>query len=41
MGVRGGEIHTPNEFILLDSLVERAALTALLLVDLAKEGHTK
>lgn len=35
LGVRGGNIHTPDEFILLDSLVERATLSALLLADLA------
>jgi glutamate carboxypeptidase len=35
LGVRGGNIHSPNEFILLDSLVERAALSALLLIELA------
>lgn len=38
LGVRGGEIHSANEFILLDSLVERASLSALLLVDLAHGG---
>lgn len=38
LGVRGGEIHSANEFILLDSLVERASLSALLLVDLAQGG---
>ena len=38
LGVRGGEIHSANEFILLDSLVERASLSALLLADLAKGG---
>ena len=38
LGVRGGEIHSANEFILLDSLVERAALSALLLADLAQGG---
>ena len=41
LGVRGGEIHSPNEFILLDSLVERAALSTLLLVDLAQEKAPK
>lgn len=35
LGVRGGNIHTPDEFILLDSLVERATLSTLLLIDLA------
>lgn len=38
LGVRGGNIHSPNEFILLDSLVERTALTTLLLLDLARGG---
>ena len=38
MGVRGGNIHTPEEFILLDSLVERASLSAFLLMDIAREG---
>jgi glutamate carboxypeptidase len=35
LGVRGGEIHSENEFILLNSLIERAALSTLLLHDLA------
>ena len=39
LGVRGGEIHSPNEFILLDSLVERAMLSTLLLIDLAQKGE--
>lgn len=38
LGVRGGEIHSAQEFILLDSLVERASLSALLLVHLASGG---
>lgn len=38
LGVRGGCIHSPEEFILLDSLVERTALSALLLADLAQGG---
>ncbi|AHE67248.1 hydrolase [Legionella oakridgensis] len=38
LGVRGGHIHSSNEYILLDSLVERATLNALLLVDLAQGG---
>lgn len=37
LGVRGGEIHSPNEFILLDSLGERAALSTLLLIDFAQK----
>lgn len=35
LGVRGGKIHSDQEFVLLDSLVERAQLSALLLLRLA------
>lgn len=38
LGVRGGHIHSPEEYIILDSLPERAALSALLLYDLASGG---
>lgn len=38
LGVRGGQIHSGNEFILLDSLAERSILSALLLSDLAAGG---
>jgi glutamate carboxypeptidase len=38
LGVRGGNIHSSDEFILLDSLVERATLSAFLLMDLAGQG---
>lgn len=38
LGVRGGNIHSSKEFILLDSLVERTALSTLLLLDLAAGG---
>lgn len=38
LGVRGGNIHSAEEYILLDSLSERAALSALLLSDLAQGG---
>lgn len=34
LGPRGGRIHSPEEFLLLDSLTERAKLTALLLMKL-------
>jgi glutamate carboxypeptidase len=34
-GPRGGRIHSPDEFLLLDSLTERAKLAALLLMKLA------
>ncbi|MBF0277381.1 MAG: hydrolase [SAR324 cluster bacterium] len=35
LGVRGGKIHSDQEYILLDSLTERARLTALLLMKLS------
>jgi glutamate carboxypeptidase len=35
LGVTGGNIHSPDEFILLQSLPERAKLTALLLMRIA------
>jgi glutamate carboxypeptidase len=35
LGPRGGDLHSPTEYILLDSLTERAKLTALLLMKLA------
>jgi len=35
LGVRGGNIHTDQEFVQLDSLAERAKLTALFLMRLA------
>lgn len=35
LGVRGGKIHSPEEFICLESLTERAKLSALLLNKLA------
>lgn len=38
LGVRGGKIHSEEEYILLDSLPERAALSTLLLLDLAQGG---
>ncbi|MGA1018127.1 MAG: hypothetical protein ACO3YY_09105 [Phycisphaerales bacterium] len=34
LGVRGGNLHRADEFVELDSLVERAALTAILLARL-------
>ena len=36
MGVRGGAIHTADEFLIADSVVERARLSALLLMRLAR-----
>jgi glutamate carboxypeptidase len=35
LGPRGGNLHSPDEFLLLDSLTERAKLTALLMTKLA------
>ena len=35
LGVRGGDIHSDKEYILLDSLVERAQLSALMLMRIA------
>ena len=36
MGVRGGSIHSMEEFLIVDSLAERAALSALSIVRLAE-----
>jgi glutamate carboxypeptidase len=36
MGVRGGKIHSMEEFLIVDSLAERAALSALTIVRLAE-----
>ncbi|WDF74460.1 hydrolase [Novosphingobium sp. KACC 22771] len=38
MGVRGGAIHSAQEYLIADSLGERAALSALLLYRLARDG---
>ena len=38
LGVRGGQIHSPQEYILLDSLTERTALSLLILADLANRS---
>ena len=35
MGVRGGAIHSPDEFMIVPSLRERAALSALVLTKLS------
>lgn len=37
LGVRGGEIHSPREYLIVDSLAERACLAARLLVRLATD----
>ncbi|WP_174284646.1 hydrolase [Sphingomonas bacterium] len=39
MGVRGGAIHSPDEFMLIDSLAERAALSAITICRLAERGR--
>ncbi len=36
LGVRGGAIHSPQEYVLVDSLVERAQLAALILARIAR-----
>lgn len=36
MGVRGGAIHSPEEFLIVESLAERAQLSALVLLRLAE-----
>ena len=39
MGVRGGKIHSSEEFLIVDSLKERAALSALTILRLAEAGR--
>ncbi|WP_267386187.1 hydrolase [Sphingomonas sp. GC_Shp_3] len=38
MGVRGGAIHSDREFLIPDSLTERAALSALTILRIAEKG---
>jgi len=38
MGVRGGKIHSMEEYLIVDSLAERAALSALTILRLAAEA---
>ncbi|MEO6580094.1 MAG: hydrolase [Sphingomicrobium sp.] len=38
MGVRGGKIHSMEEYLIVDSLAERAALAALTILRLADRG---
>ncbi len=40
LGPRGGRIHSHEEFLLLDSLTERAKLAAMLLIKLAAVDPT-
>ncbi len=39
MGVRGGSIHSPDEYLIVSSLAERAALSALTILRLAGSSH--
>ena len=39
MGVRGGAIHSTDEFMIVDSLAERAALSAVTLLRIAAKGR--
>lgn len=39
MGVRGGAIHSTDEFMIVDSLAERAALSALTISRIATKGR--
>lgn len=38
MGVRGGAIHSADEFLIVDSLAERAALSAVTILRIAEKG---
>lgn len=38
MGVRGGAIHSSDEFLIVDSLVERTQLSALTIMRIAEKG---
>ena len=37
LGVRGGGIHSPTEYLIVESLTERAKLAAVMLAGLAAE----
>jgi glutamate carboxypeptidase len=41
LGPRGGAIHSADEFLCVDSLVERAQLAALVLMRVAQNGWTR
>ncbi|AEG48507.1 peptidase dimerization domain protein [Sphingobium chlorophenolicum L-1] len=41
MGVRGGDIHSDSEYLIVDSLAERAQLSALALLRIAEGRFTK
>lgn len=38
MGVRGGAIHSPDEYLMVDSLAERAALSVVTILRIAEDG---
>jgi glutamate carboxypeptidase len=38
MGVRGGNIHSKDEFLIVESLVERAQLSTLTVMRLSAKG---
>jgi glutamate carboxypeptidase len=38
MGVRGGAIHSSDEYLIAESLAERAQLSALVLLRIAERG---
>jgi glutamate carboxypeptidase len=38
MGPRGGAIHSPDEFLIPDSLPERAALSAVTILRIIEKG---
>lgn len=39
MGARGGEIHSSDEYLIVESLPERAALSALVIARIVQKGH--
>ena len=39
MGARGGAIHSPHEFLIVESLPERAAVSALTILRIAEKGQ--
>lgn len=41
LGVRGGAIHSADEYLIVDSLAERAQLATLLLMRMAKRGFAR
>ena len=41
LGVRGGAIHSADEFLIVDSLSERARLAALVLMRIARAGFRR